>query len=103
MVTLNLEHGIGSLEVWKAAFDRDPAERERSGVRRYRVWQPIGDSKHVIIDLDFDDVEAAQGFLESLRQVWAKAELSPGLLREPGATGAIPRARILEQVASHQY
>jgi hypothetical protein len=103
MVTLNLEHGIGNFEVWKAAFDRDPVQRERSGVRRYRVCQPIGDPKHVIIDLDFDDVAAAQGFLAALRQVWAKAELSPGLLREPGAAGTSPRARLLEQVASHQY
>jgi hypothetical protein len=103
MVTLNLEHGIGSFEVWKAAFERDPAQRERSGVRRYRVWQPIGDSKHVIIDLDFEDVGAAQAFLESMREVWAKAALSPGLLREPGAAGTSPRARILEQVESHQY
>ncbi|HEX3850522.1 MAG TPA: hypothetical protein VHW01_06120 [Polyangiaceae bacterium] len=103
MVTLNLEHGIGSLEVWQAAFDRDPAQRERSGVRRYRASQPVGDSKQVIIDLDFDDVEAAQAFLESLRQVWAKAELSPGLLREPGGAASSPRARILEQVKSHQY
>jgi hypothetical protein len=102
MVTLQIEHGINDFSVWKAAFDRDPAERQRSGVRQYRVLRPAGDAKRVIIDLDFDSSAEAQAFLETMRRVWGETRLSPGLLRD-GTAGGGPQTRILEQVESRQY
>ena len=103
MYTLNIEHGIGDFAVWKAAFDRDPAGRERSGVRRYRVARPAGNPKQVIIDLDFDRETEAKAFLESMRRVWSAVELSPGLQRDGAAAGSGPQARILELLENHQY
>jgi hypothetical protein len=48
-------------------------------------------------------VEEAQVFLELLRQVWSRAELSPGLAREGGAASVPPRTRIVEEVDSGAY
>ena len=59
MFTVQIEHPICDFEGWRAAFDRDPAKREASGVRRYRNFRPVDDPKFVIIDLDFDTVIAA--------------------------------------------
>jgi hypothetical protein len=34
--TLQFEHAIKDFAMWKAAFDRDPIDRRRLGVRRHR-------------------------------------------------------------------
>jgi hypothetical protein len=72
-------------------------------VRRYRVFRPVDDPKYVIIDLDFDGATEAQAFLESLRKVWSRVDLSPGLLREAGVPKTSPRATIVEEVESEEY
>ncbi len=43
MFTLRIEHQIRDFDAWKAAFDRDPARRQKSGVCRYRVFRPVKD------------------------------------------------------------
>jgi hypothetical protein len=103
MHTLMIEHPIGDFETWKKAFASDPAGRQKSGVRRYRVFRPVDDPKYVLIDLDFDGAAEAQAFLESMRKVWSRADLSPGLLREAGAAKVSPRGRIVEEVDSREY
>jgi len=102
MSTLKIEHPIGDFETWKTAFERDPVGRKQAGVRRYRVFRPVEDPKYVIIDLDFDGPTEAEAFLESMRKVWSRVDLSPGLLREPGAKMS-PQARIVEEVDSREY
>ena len=102
MRTLQIEHPIRDFDTWKAAFDRDPAGRGPSGVRRYRVYRPTDDPKYVIIDLDFSNLAQAQAFLEKLQQVWRRPELSPGLARDE-ATHVAPRARIVDQVETREY
>jgi hypothetical protein len=103
MCTLMIEHPIKDFETWKAAFERDPVGREKSGVRRYRVFRPVDDPNYVMIDLDFDGAVEAQAFLESMRKVWSRVDLSPGLAREAGAVKMTPRARIVDEVDSKQY
>ena len=61
MYILRIEHPIISYEGWKKAFDSDPADRQKSGVRRYRVMRPIDDANYIMIDLEFDTAEP--GFL----------------------------------------
>jgi hypothetical protein len=100
MHTLKIEHAIRDFETWKLAFDRDPVGREQSGVRGYRVYRPQDDRQYVLIDLDFDHAAAAAAFLEKLRQVWGRVELSPGLARGEGAAAVPPRTRIVERVAT---
>lgn len=101
MFTLKIEHAIRDFETWKAAFERDPAGRRQGGVRRYRVFRPTDDPRYVMIDLDFDGPAEAEAFLASLRNVWSRSDLSPGLAREGGAVA--PRARIVAEVDKGDY
>jgi hypothetical protein len=103
MFTLKIEHAIVDFETWKTAFDHDPAGRQQAGVRRYRVFRPVDDPRYVIIDLDFDGAAEAQAFLESLRRLWSRVELTPLLSREPGAVNVSPQARIVHEVESRVY
>jgi hypothetical protein len=84
MATLHIEHPITDLDAWAEAFDRFAPFRSQAGVRAERVHRPIDDDRYVTVDLDFDTVDQAQGFLEFLRTtVWARPENSPGLAGEP--------------------
>jgi hypothetical protein len=94
MPTLHIEHPIVDFDVWHGAFNRFAEFRERSGVRGYRVLQPVDDPKYVVIDLDFDTAREAEMFLRFLREkVWPSAENAPGLL-------GTPQTKILETVES---
>jgi len=70
MVVLHIEHNAVDYDRWKGMFDQDPADRRGSGVRRYRVTRGVEDPSLVRIDLDLDDLAAAQALLASLRPVW---------------------------------
>lgn len=75
---------------WKGAFDRFAPARADAGARHHRVRRPVADPSYVVVDLDFDDVAAAErfpGFLTT--RVWSSSDNAPGL------AGA-PRTRILE-------
>lgn len=96
MPTVRIEHQIHDFDAWKAAFDRDPAGRERSGVRRYRVSRPVDDPAYVMIDLDFDSASEAERFLATMREVWRSPQAAPALLGSP-------QARIVEEVESKAY
>ena len=94
MPTLHIEHPISDLETWLGAFNSFGQARTDAGVRAHRIHQPIEDDRYIVIQLDFDEVEAAEqfkGFLESV--VWKTPELSPGL-------AGTPRARVLREVLS---
>ena len=96
MTTLRIEHPIHEFAVWKQAFDRDPIGRERSGVRRYQVLRPLDDSKYVMIDLEFDNTQAAEAALAALRELWRSPAAAPAL-------GGSPQTRIVEVVEQKEY
>jgi hypothetical protein len=87
MVTLRIQHNVPDFDSWKNAFDSDPAGRVRSGVRRYQVSRQVDDPNYVMIDLEFDTAEAAEGLLATMRQIWA----GPG-----GRVSSNQQARIVE-------
>jgi hypothetical protein len=91
MPTVRIEHGIHNFDTWKAAFDRDPAGRERSGVRRYQISRPVDDPAYIMIDLDFDSTAEAESFLERMMTVWGSPEAAPALAGRP-------QTRIIETV-----
>jgi hypothetical protein len=91
MVTLRIEHAISDYDTWKAAFDRDPVQRQQSGVRRFAIHRPTDDPHYVMIDLEFDDAPAAQALLARMRQVWQSPAAAPAL------AGA-PQARVVDTV-----
>jgi hypothetical protein len=89
MHVIRIEHSVPSFDKWKQAFDRDPADRKGSGVRRYRVLRLNDDPNYVIIDLEFDSAGEAEAFLQKMQRIW-----------EGPAKGVMqnPRARIAEVV-----
>ena len=96
MTILHIEHPVRNFEMWKKAFDSDPIGRERSGVRHYQVLRPVDDPNYVMIDLSFDNSEAAEAALAALREMW----------RSPAASSVLmgsPQTRIVEVVESKQY
>ena len=94
MFTVQIEHPIRDFDGWRAAFDRDPAGREASGVRRYRVFRPLDDPQFVIIDLDFDTDAAAHAFVATMRGIWQRVE---------GTVMTSPRVRVVDCVDQHEY
>jgi hypothetical protein len=70
MPILRIEHAVPDFNGWKRAFDSDPVDRKGSGVRRYRVLRSVDDANYVMIDLEFDTVEDAEGLLNNMRRVW---------------------------------
>ena len=94
MFTVQIEHPVPDYERWRAAFDRDPANREASGVRRYRVYHPVDDAKIVIVELDFDDRSKAEAFLATMRGIWKQVE---------GTVMTGPQVRILECLDQREY
>jgi hypothetical protein len=97
MGTLRVELQVRDYDMWRRAFERDAGGRQRSGMRRYRIFRPVDDPNYVMVDLDFDSAKQAQGFLEILRtQVWPSPEKSP-------AKTGTPKTRIVELVESHEY
>lgn len=96
MFAVRIEHRIRDFDSWKAAFDSDPARRQESGVRHYRISRRVGDPNSIMIDLDFGTADEAEAFLDTMRTVW----------QSPQATGAIigsPQAEVVEMVEDKEY
>jgi len=74
MPTLHIEHPTQDFDTWKRALDSDPAGRQRSGVRRYRVSRAGDDPNYVMIDLEFDTQEQAEGLLRAMQAIWGRPD-----------------------------
>jgi hypothetical protein len=97
MATLHVELDVRDYDLWRDAFGRDAGGRQKAGVLRYRIFRPVDDDKHVMLDLDFDSAEKADGFLTILRNdVWSSRQKAPAKL-------GTPQARILELVENVEY
>jgi hypothetical protein len=94
MAILRIEHAVADYAAWKEAFDGDPVGREHSGVRSYRIMRPADDDRFVLIDLEFDTAQEAEGLLAAMRGVWSR--VSGTLINEP-------RTRIVESVETRTY
>jgi hypothetical protein len=70
MPIVRIEHSVPNFDKWKQAFDRDPADRKGSGVRRYQVLRLKDDPNHVMIDLEFDRAAEAEAFLQKMQRIW---------------------------------
>jgi hypothetical protein len=91
MAFLRIQHAVPNFENWKRAFDSDPMDRKKSGVRRYHVFRSVEDPNFVMIDLELDTIAEAERMLERLRQLWA----GPG-----GSVMRNPEAWIVEKIES---
>jgi hypothetical protein len=70
MPVVRIEHSVPSFEKWKQAFDRDPADRKGSGVRRYQILRLQNEPNYVMIDLEFDDTAEAEAFVQKMQRIW---------------------------------
>ena len=91
MPILRIQHAVPDFESWKRAFESDPMDRKRSGVRHYWVYRSVDDPNFVMIDLEFDSIREAEAMLERLRSMWA----GPG-----GTVTQNPEAWVVETVES---
>jgi hypothetical protein len=96
MPTLQFEHPIKDFEMWKAAFDRDPIDRRRLGVRRHRVYRPVDDPCYIVGELEFDTAAEAEACADALHELWKSRQAAPALI------GA-PRVRIVDTVEERGY
>jgi hypothetical protein len=94
MTILRIEHKVPDFDGWKKAFDHDPINRKKSGIRRYRVFRPTDDSHYVVIDLEFDNLNNAEAALAALKKLWTQVE---------GKVMINPQTRILNSVETLEY
>ena len=73
------------------AFDNDPIDRKKAGVRRYHIFQHADNTNFVVIDLEFDDLGEAENTLASLNILWGNIE---------GKIMINPHTRILKLIES---
>lgn len=74
MPILRIEHKILHYDGWKKAFDKDPINREKAGVKRYQIYRPVDDPNFVMVDLYFDTMEATHATLEALKKLWHQVQ-----------------------------
>lgn len=96
MIIVHAEHGIRDYDMWKAAFDRDPLDRERAGMHRYRIARAVDDPLYLIMDFEFDDMDAARAFEAALHGLWGSRAAAPALLGQP-------HTRIVQSVMTGEY
>jgi hypothetical protein len=94
MTILRIEHRIQNFDGWKKAFDGDPIDRKKSGVKYYRVCRPADDPNFVIVDLEFDNEDKVHLALAALKKLWTKVE---------GTIMFDPKTQILNIVEAKEY
>ena len=94
MVVLQIEHKVVNFEGWKKAFESDPIDRRKSGVKKYRIYQPVNDPNYVVIELEFNNRKDAESAYAALKVLWGKVE---------GTVVLSPQTRILEVVEEKNY
>jgi hypothetical protein len=92
MPVLHIEHEISDLATWLDAFTRFAPAREAAGATRTEVYQPTDDPNYIVINLTFENADAASNFREFLiNQIWSSPESAPAL-------AGVPTARVLTEV-----
>lgn len=81
---LRMRYELDDYDAWRRIFDRDPLDRRGSGVRAYRISRDVDVAPAILVDLDFDTIEEAEGFRARLR----------ALLADP-STPAMARAEVM--------
>lgn len=94
MYILRIEHSVPNYDGWKKAFDSDPVDRKKSGVRRYQISRSVDDPNYVMIDLEFDTLSQAEALLAAMRVVWGRVQ---------GTVMTNPQARIVEAAEIKEY
>jgi hypothetical protein len=94
MILVRIEHEVTSYDGWKKAFDSDPIERKKSGVKQYHIYQPADNPKYVVIDLEFESMSEAQATKVALEKMMTKVI---------GTLIFGPKITLLNQIESRKY
>jgi quinol monooxygenase YgiN len=70
MATLHIENTVKDFDEWKAVFDKFDRFRAEKGMRAYRMARQADEPNKVVVDMDFDSIEAATDFRAALEQIW---------------------------------
>lgn len=76
MYIAHIEQSVSDYKEWKKLFDEDPLGRQKMGVRSYRILRPVDDPRAVIVDLAFDQKEAAEAMKTALTSFWKRLDSS---------------------------
>jgi hypothetical protein len=93
MISLQIEHEVPSYEGWKKAFDSDPINRRKSGVRRYNIFQRTDNPNFVVVDLEFDNLKEAEDTCTALQSLWKNVD---------GKIIIKPQIKMLELIESRE-
>ena len=74
MVLLQIEHQVPNFEGWKKAFENDPVDRKKAGVRRYKIFRQVDNPNYVVIELEFDHMKEAEDMYAALQNLWKKVD-----------------------------
>jgi len=91
MVILQVEHQVPNFDGWKKAFENDPVNRKKAGVRQYKILQAADNPNYVVIDLDFDNLKEAENMYAALKNLWKTVD---------GKIIIEPKIRILNLIES---
>ena len=92
MPILHIEHEINDLATWLDAFKKFAPAREQAGVTRTEVYQPTDDPNYIVVDLRFENSDAACNFRTFLiERIWSSQDSAPALV-------GVPIARVLTEV-----
>ena len=94
MYILRVEQQAPNYEDWKKAFDSDPINREKSGVRRHQIARQVGNPNYVTIEMEFDTAKEAESTRNALQDVWKR--LGGGIMQNP-------QTHISEVVETEEY
>ncbi len=92
MHVLRIEHPVPDYDTWRQAFESDPLDRAKSGVRRYRILRGADDPNYVAIELEFDTAAEAEAMHERLKELWSRVDVARN-----------PNARVFEVAGGGEY
>ena len=92
MATLLIEYPVTDIDAWLAGFRSSADDRAHIGVRAERIRQCVDGARTILVDLDFEDLDAAVAFKRVLEEVtWPARDPLPGV-------EGTPTARLLDDV-----
>jgi hypothetical protein len=94
MVSLRIEHKVLDFDAWRSVFENDPINREKIGVKSYRIFRPVDDPDCAIVELDFEHLSEAESTHAMLKKIWPKVE---------GTIMLGPKVRILNIIETKVY
>ena len=80
MTTVHVQNTVRDFDAWKANFDKYERFRVDQGVQAYRVSRGVSEPNAVIVDLDFNDQEAAEAFLPKLAEIMTSPQAQQQLI-----------------------